>query len=104
MVTISRLLIVTIIMLITIYCIVMAKVKVLVTLILVTILKMQEVGGDAPVLNKVIVDSTHDRATHCPHCVPGISVPLMMLMFLLPPSLGCAAPVPVLHHNGHNKD
>ena len=88
LVTISRLLIVTIIMLITIYCIVMVKVKMLVTLILVTILKMQEVGAVAPVLNKVIVDSTHDRATHCPHCVPGISVPLMMLMFLLPPSLG----------------
>ena len=66
----------------------MVKVKVLVTLILVTILKMQEVGAVAPVLNKVIVDSTHDRATHCPHCVPGISVPLMMLMFLLPPEPG----------------
>ena len=65
---------------------------------------LQERGAVAPVLNKVIVDSTHDRATDCPHCVPGISVPLMMLMFLLPPSLGCAAPVPVLHHNGHNKD
>ena len=58
MVTISTLLIVTIVMLITIYCIVMVKVKVLVTLILVTILKMQEVGAVAPVLNKVIVDST----------------------------------------------
>ena len=45
MVTISRLLIVTIIMLITIYCIVRVKVIMLVTLILVTILKMQEVGA-----------------------------------------------------------
>ena len=105
MVTISRLLIVTIIMLITIYCIVRVKVMMMVTPILVTIyiiaiimmvkytglvtiLRMQERGAVAPVLNKVIVDSTHDRATHCPHCVPGISVPLMMLMFLLPPSLG----------------
>ena len=42
MVTISRLLIVTIIMLITIYCIVRVKVMMLVTLILVTILRMQE--------------------------------------------------------------
>ena len=48
LVTISRLLIVTIIMLITIYCIVRVKVVMLVTLILVTILRMQEPGGVAP--------------------------------------------------------
>ena len=48
MVTISRLLIVTIIMLITIYCIVRVKVMMLVTLILVTPIRMQEPGGVAP--------------------------------------------------------